>query len=111
MTEGNEWQADSDAGLLGLKRVTEGNEWQADSDAGLLGQKREKEGNNWQINNDAGLLGQTRQKLRKESEQCEGHLHSCRPGVYRGFPTRMVYLYNDIQSRYTILVGNPRYVQ
>ena len=26
-----------------------------------------------------------------------------------GFPTRMVYLYNDIESRYTILVGNPRY--
>ena len=25
-----------------------------------------------------------------------------------GFPTRMVYLYNDIQWRYTILVGNPR---
>ena len=37
MTEGNEWQADIDAGLLGLKKVTEGNEWQADSDAGLLG--------------------------------------------------------------------------
>ena len=26
----------------------------------------------------------------------------------RGFPTRMVYLYNDIESRYATLVGNPR---
>ena len=25
-----------------------------------------------------------------------------------GFPTRMVYLYNDIESRYTILAVNPR---
>ena len=24
-----------------------------------------------------------------------------------GFPTRMVYLYNDVESRYTVLVGNP----
>ena len=39
MTEGNEWQADSDAVFMGLKKVTEGNEWQADSDAGLLGLK------------------------------------------------------------------------
>ena len=29
---------------------------------------------------------------------------------YKGFPTRMVYLYDDIESRYTILVGNPRYL-
>ena len=28
--------------------------------------------------------------------------------IIRGFPTRMVYLYNDTESRYTILVGNPR---
>ena len=27
----------------------------------------------------------------------------------RGFPTRMVYLYIDIESRYTVLVGNPRH--
>ena len=26
----------------------------------------------------------------------------------RGFPTRMVYLYIDIESRYTVLAGNPR---
>ena len=30
--------------------------------------------------------------------------------VYRGFPTRMVYLYYISCLRYTILVGNPRYV-
>ena len=29
--------------------------------------------------------------------------------VYRGFPTRMVYLYYISCLRYTILVGNPRY--
>ena len=29
--------------------------------------------------------------------------------TYGGFPTRMEYLYDDIQSRYIILVGNPGY--
>ena len=29
--------------------------------------------------------------------------------TYRGFPTRMVYLYYILCLRYTILVGNPRY--
>ena len=29
------------------------------------------------------------------------------PCISRGLPTRMVYLYNDIQSKYTILIGNP----
>ena len=29
--------------------------------------------------------------------------------TYRGFLTRTVYLYNDIELRYTIQVGNPRY--
>ena len=29
--------------------------------------------------------------------------------TFRGFPTRMVQLYNDIQWRYTILVGNSIY--
>ena len=29
--------------------------------------------------------------------------------IYWGLSTRMVYLYNDIELRYTILVGNPRY--
>ena len=30
-------------------------------------------------------------------------------GAYRGFPTRMVYLYYKSCLRYTILVGNPQY--
>ena len=30
--------------------------------------------------------------------------------IYRGFPTRMVYLYYISCLRYTILVGNPRYM-
>ena len=30
--------------------------------------------------------------------------------TYRGFMTRMVYLKHDIQSRFTVLVGSPRYV-
>ena len=29
--------------------------------------------------------------------------------IYRGFPTRMVYLYYILCLRYTILVENPRY--
>ena len=42
-------------------------------------------------------------------------LHSCHAKmcdpccIYWVFPTRMVYLYNDICLRYTILVGNPQY--
>ena len=34
------------------------------------------------------------------------HIHT---HIYRGFPTRMVYLYYISCLRYTILVGNPRY--
>ena len=30
--------------------------------------------------------------------------------MIQGFLTRMVYLYSDIESRYTILVGNPQYI-
>ena len=30
--------------------------------------------------------------------------------AYRGFPTRMVYLDKDIESRYSILVGNTGYI-
>ena len=29
--------------------------------------------------------------------------------VFRGLAIRMVYLYNDVESKYTILVGNPRF--
>ena len=29
--------------------------------------------------------------------------------IIRGFPTRKLYLYNDKESGYTILVGNPRH--
>ena len=29
---------------------------------------------------------------------------------FRGFPTRIVYLYNDTESRYTILVANPSFL-
>ena len=38
---------------------------------------------------------------------CQGHTHS---SIYQGFLTRMVYLKYDLSYRYTILVGNPRYV-
>ena len=48
------------------------------------------------------------------------HMHTCYVNVsmgmlvymsvYRGFPTRMVYLYYISCLRYTILVGNPRYM-
>ena len=31
-------------------------------------------------------------------------------GLYRGFPTSMVYLHNISCLRYTILVGNPRII-
>ena len=33
-----------------------------------------------------------------------------RQAIYRGFPTRMVYLYYISCLRYTILVGNPQYI-
>ena len=35
-------------------------------------------------------------------------LETSERGTFRGFPTRMVYLYSDMWSRYAILVGNPR---
>ena len=38
--------------------------------------------------------------------QTVSHTHTC---SYRGFPTRMVYLYYISYLRYTILVGNPQY--
>ena len=41
-------------------------------------------------------------KPARQSPDCE---------TYRGFPTRMVYLYYTSYLRYTNLVGNPRYSQ
>ena len=47
-----------------------------------------------------GARGRRREEVQEEAE--EGI-------IYRGFPTRMVYLYYISCWRYTILVGNPRY--
>ena len=37
-------------------------------------------------------------------------IHDAVSSAYRGFPIRMVYLYYRSYLRYTILVGNPRYI-
>ena len=39
------------------------------------------------------------------------HVFYIFPFIFRGFPTRMVYLYYISCLRYTFLVGNPRFVQ
>ena len=41
-------------------------------------------------------------------EGCRAEM--CISTIYRGFPTRMAYLYTTSCLRYTILVGNPGYI-
>ena len=50
-----------------------------------------------------GVIAEKRSKTNKQKE-------SVKLWKYRGFPTRMVHLYYISCLRYTILVGNPRYV-